>query len=95
MLLSNSFPTTPKKKRQRRKLLPASKRKKQRKLKPAAPEALAHSINEFADRARVSRPTLYRMMADGELHYVRLRGRRLIPVSEYSRLGYGAPSPAV
>jgi excisionase family DNA binding protein len=54
---------------------------------PAA-EALAHSINEFAIRARVSRVTLYRMMNDGELRFIRLRGRRLIPVSEYTRLGF-------
>jgi excisionase family DNA binding protein len=60
---------------------------KNRHPKPATADALAHSINEFAARARVSRVTLYRMMNDGQLRFIRLRGRRLIPCSEYARLG--------
>jgi excisionase family DNA binding protein len=60
---------------------------KNRQPRPATAEALAHSINEFAARARVSRVTLYRMMRDGQLRFIRLRGRRLIPCSEYARLG--------
>jgi excisionase family DNA binding protein len=64
------------------------KRTKRRPPKPAAREALAHSVNEFAARARVSRPTVYRMMKDGALRFVRIRGRRLIPCTEYTRLGF-------
>jgi excisionase family DNA binding protein len=81
------FSTTPKKRRQRRKLLPGRRRKGGQR-KALTDEALAHTINEFAARANVSRPTIYRMMKDGELRFIRLRGRRLIPVSEYSKLGF-------
>jgi hypothetical protein len=49
---------------------------------------LAHRIGEFVERARTSRPTAYRMMRDGTLRYIVVRGRRLIPTSEYVRLGY-------
>ena len=46
------------------------------------------TLAEIARRARVSRPTVYRMMKDGALHFVRIRGRRLIPCTEYTRLGF-------
>jgi excisionase family DNA binding protein len=69
--------------------MPLAGRRKARAQRTApTAEALAHTINEFAARANVSRVTLYRMMKDGELRFLRLRGRRLIPVSEYSRLGF-------
>jgi excisionase family DNA binding protein len=80
-----NFPTTPKKKRLRRKLLPARRKARQRAV-PA--EALAHTINEFAARANVSRVTVYRMMNASALRFIRVRGMRRIPVSEYSRLGF-------
>jgi excisionase family DNA binding protein len=67
--------------------LPPKRKPKSRRPKPVTADALAHSINEFSDRARVSRVTLYRMMRDGQLRFIRLRGRRLIPCSEYTRLG--------
>ena len=67
--------------------LPTKNKPKSRRPKPATADALAHSIDEFAARARVSRVTLYRMLRDGELRSIRLRGRRLIPCSEYTRLG--------
>jgi excisionase family DNA binding protein len=67
--------------------LPTKRKPKSRRPKPATAEALAHSIDEFAARARVSRVTLYRMLKANELRSIRLRGRRLIPVTEYIRLG--------
>jgi excisionase family DNA binding protein len=78
MLSSDPLPSTTKRE---------PKTKKLRQRRPLAAEALAHTINEFAARARVSRVTLYRMMNDGQLRFIRLRGRRLIPCSEYTRLG--------
>jgi excisionase family DNA binding protein len=67
--------------------LPAKKRKKNRRPKAPAADALAHSIDEFAARARVSRVTVYRMLKANELRSIQLRTRRLIPISEYARLG--------
>ncbi len=49
-------------------------------------ERLAYTINEFAEAARLSRPTIYRMLKDGELHATRTRGHYRIPVSEARRL---------
>lgn len=49
-------------------------------------ERLAYSIDEFAAGANVSRPTIYRMIRDGELKTAKVRGRQLIPASEARRL---------
>ena len=84
--LVKGFPTRPKKKRQRRKLLLGGRKAQQH--TPPTAEALAHTIDEFAVRANVSRVTVYRMMTDGELRFIQIRGRRRIPVSEYTRLGF-------
>lgn len=67
--------------------LPTKRKPTSRRPKPATADALAHTIDEFAARARVSRVTLYRMLKANELRSIRLRGRRLIPVTEYIRLG--------
>jgi excisionase family DNA binding protein len=53
-------------------------------------ERLAYTINEFAEAARLSRPTIYRMLKDGELRATRTRGHYRIPVSEAQRL-FGEP----
>mgnify|MGYP003113030949 CR=1 FL=1 len=49
-------------------------------------ERLAYSINEFANAARLSRPTVYRMIRDGELKTAKVRGRQLVPVAEARRI---------
>jgi hypothetical protein len=67
---------------------PQKKKKKRRAPKPPTRNALAHRIAEFVERSRVSRPTAYRMMKEGTLRYIIVRDHRLIPTSEYARLGY-------
>jgi len=51
-----------------------------------APERLAYSINEFSVASDLSRPTIYRMIRDGELRPIKVRGRQLIPVGEARRI---------
>jgi excisionase family DNA binding protein len=63
------------------------KKGKKRPRKPASAEALGHSVDEACRRLNVSKPTLYRMMADGTLRYVLVRKMRRIPTEEYRRLG--------
>ena len=71
-----------------------SKRKK-RGQNPPTTNALLHTVNEFAERARVSRVTVYRMINSGELRSVLLLNSRRIPVTEYTRLGLtGDPDKA-
>jgi excisionase family DNA binding protein len=48
---------------------------------------LAYSVREFVLFSGVSRATTYRMMEDGQLAFVQIRGTRRIPVSELARLG--------
>lgn len=50
------------------------------------PERLAYTINEFASASALSRPTIYRMIRDGELRTARVRGRQLIPAAEARRI---------
>jgi excisionase family DNA binding protein len=46
------------------------------------------SVAEWCSTTGVSRPTAYRMMLDGRLHYVQMGERmRKIPTTEYQRLG--------
>jgi excisionase family DNA binding protein len=53
--------------------------------KPLAPAA--YSIDDVADLTKLSRPTLYRMMADGRLRYVQVTSAlRRIPAAEVTRL---------
>lgn len=49
-------------------------------------ERLAYSINEFAAASAISRPTVYRMIRDGELQTAKVRGRQLIPIAEARRI---------
>jgi excisionase family DNA binding protein len=51
-----------------------------------SPERLAYSINEFASATDLSRAGVYRLIRDGELKAVKLRGRQLIPASEVRRI---------
>ena len=49
---------------------------------------VAYTIDEFAKATNISRPTIYRMMKDGQLRFVQLSERfRRIPASEFARLG--------
>jgi excisionase family DNA binding protein len=50
----------------------------------------AYQINEAVAAYRVSRSTLYKLMAAGKLRSVKLRGRRLIPVEAIEALLTGA-----
>ncbi len=52
----------------------------------ANPAPLSYTVQTFSKIIGISRPSLYRMMAAGELRSVRVRGRRLIPASEARRL---------
>jgi excisionase family DNA binding protein len=54
-------------------------------------ERVCHSVNEFAEATGLSRPTIYRMMASGEIKFVQLGPRmRKIPTTEYARLGFSS-----
>lgn len=46
------------------------------------------SVTEWCGSTGISKPTAYRMMADGRLKFVRMGERiRKIPTTEYERLG--------
>lgn len=57
------------------------------------PERLAYTINEFAAATALSRPTIYRMIRDGELRTAKVRGRQLVPVAEARRIFGQATAP--
>ena len=52
-------------------------------------EPVCVSPDEFSAATGISRPVLYRMMADGRLRYTQVTPsmRRKIPTTEYARLG--------
>jgi excisionase family DNA binding protein len=50
------------------------------------PQPLAWSIVNGAQRAGVSRSTIYKLADEGKLRLVKIAGRRLIPESEIVRL---------
>lgn len=47
---------------------------------------LGWSFAEFEAASGLSRSTLYRMLAGGQLHTVKIRGRRIIPAWQAERL---------
>jgi len=57
-------------------------------LQPA--EKRAYRVNEAVAAYRLSRSTLYKLMADGTLRTVKVAGRRLIPVDCLEALIAGA-----
>lgn len=60
--------------------------------KPQMPR-LGYSINEWCEATGTSRPTAYRMIKDGQLRTVRIRGHHRIPVAEARRV-FGEPEAA-
>jgi excisionase family DNA binding protein len=54
--------------------------------KPTAGHRRAYQINEAAAAYRLSRSTLYKLMAAGTLRSVKVGGRRLIPVEALEAL---------
>jgi hypothetical protein len=48
------------------------------------------SVGEFARRAGIERSSAYLAVQDGSLRTVKVRGRRLVPVSELARLAASA-----
>jgi excisionase family DNA binding protein len=60
--------------------------------RPAGPVDL-WAPAEFARRAGLGRSTLYLAIADGSIRSTKVRGRRLIPSSELTRLAAAAPPP--
>ena len=44
------------------------------------------TVAEACEVTGVSHVTIYRMIADGQLHTVKARGRRLVPVIELNRV---------
>jgi excisionase family DNA binding protein len=64
------------------------RRRVRRNQRPTLPR-LGDSIQDFIDRTGISRPTVYRMMADGRLKFIQVTDdMRRIPTSEYVRLGF-------
>ena len=64
------------------------KRRRGRRSKPTLTR-LGDSVQDFIDRTGISRPTAYRMMADGRLKFIQVTDdMRRIPTSEYVRLGF-------
>ena len=49
-------------------------------------EHRAFTVDEACEALRLSRASLYLMMAENEIRYVELRNRRRIPGSEIARL---------
>ena len=53
------------------------------------------SPSEFSETTGISRPVVYRMMADGRLRYVQATSKlRKIPASEFARLGLSGETAA-
>jgi excisionase family DNA binding protein len=50
-------------------------------------DRVAVSVSEFKSATGLSRPTIYRMMQQGNLRFAQIGGLRRIPVSEFKRLG--------
>jgi len=61
-------------------------KKRRRRRRPPTGASLYHSPDEFAERARIGRATVWRMMKQGRLRYARFGRARRIPVTEYQRL---------
>jgi excisionase family DNA binding protein len=64
---------------------------RQKRRGPRAREPIARicvSVGEFCQATGISRPTVYRMMNSGKLHFVQVGPRmRKIPTTEFNRLG--------
>jgi excisionase family DNA binding protein len=67
---------------------PARQKRKKAPRQPHKPlPPAAYSIADVIDLTKLSRPTLYRMMADGRLRYVQVTSAlRRIPAAEVTRL---------
>ena len=65
--------------------LPRRRRGRKAKVRDPLPRA-AYSVDEFSEAIRLSKPTIYRMMADGNLRFVQFGKVRRIPASELARL---------
>jgi excisionase family DNA binding protein len=50
-------------------------------------ERVCLTVSEWSESTGLSRPTIYRMMKNGELRYVQFGRTRRIPIEEQSRLG--------
>jgi excisionase family DNA binding protein len=67
-------------------MIPDKRKRGPRKRRPI--ERVCVSVDEWMAATGFSRPTTYRMMADGRLRYVPFGTRmRKIPTSEFVRLG--------
>jgi excisionase family DNA binding protein len=65
-----------------------TRQRRRRGVSPVPVARVAYTIAEFAEATNISRPTIYRMMKDGQLRFVQLSERfRRIPASEFARLG--------
>jgi excisionase family DNA binding protein len=52
---------------------------------PARPETVL-SIEEVAERLKVSKSLIYKAIADGQMRSIKIGKRRLVPASEVQRL---------
>jgi len=53
---------------------------------PAAASETVLTIDEVAERLKISRSLVYRAIGDGKLRSIRIGKRRLVPASEIARL---------
>jgi excisionase family DNA binding protein len=49
---------------------------------------IAYTVTEWCEITGLSKPTSYRMMADGRLRFVQIGATRRIPAEEKVRLGF-------
>jgi excisionase family DNA binding protein len=63
-----------------------TRRRRRSHIRPPIPR-VALTVGEFSWATGLSKPTLYRMMIEGELRFAQIGGTRRIPVTEFGRLG--------
>jgi excisionase family DNA binding protein len=51
---------------------------------------VAYTVADWCDLTKLSKPTAYRMMADGRLRYIQVGATRRIPAEEKVRLGFAS-----
>ena len=65
----------------------APESQKKRRSRKALMQRVCVSVSEWCESTGISKPTAYRMMANGKLRFVQVSESRKIPTTEYTRLG--------
>lgn len=55
-------------------------------------QPLAYGIKDFAGLVGIGQTTIFKMIKNGELRAIKIRGRTLIPATEVARLIMGGQS---